>query len=111
MKTEADEIIQMAAEQAAQWQKIIREAVAFEGFEQHLGWLREAVFNPMEKEIITTIKGLDFVPNSIAQLAHIKGQLENMDRIEGRIRGRIQEARDARQKLQELADSTPGEQG
>jgi len=109
MKTETDEIIKMAAEQAAKWQQIIREAQPFEEFvgNKHLEWIKENVFTPMEKEVLLMIRKLDFVPNSIAQLAHIKGQMETLDRIEARILARIQEARDARQKLEELAESTP----
>lgn len=109
MKTETDEIIKLAADQAAQWQKIIREARPYEEFvdQGHLAWLKENIFSPMEKEVLLMIRKLDFVPNSIAQLAHIKGQMETLDRIELRILARIQEARDAQQKLEELANSTP----
>ena len=109
MKTETDEIIKMAADQAAQWQKTIRDARPFEEFIEQgkLEWLKTEIFAPMEKEVMRMIRGLDFVPNSIAQLAHIKGQLESLDRIEKRILGRIQEARDAKRQLEELADSTP----
>lgn len=110
-KTETDEIIKLAAEQAKQWQQIIRDARSFEEFveNKHLDWIKENVFVPMEKEVLLMIRKLDFVPNSIAQLAHIKGQMETMDRIESRILARIQEARDAKQKLEELANSTPSE--
>lgn len=111
MKTEVDDIIKLAAEQAAQWQQVIREARPFEEFVDggHLKWLKENVFAPMEKDVMLLIKGLDFVPNSLAQLGHIKGQLEILDRVEARITGRIQEARDARAKLDEIANSTPHE--
>jgi len=111
MNTETDEIIKLAAEQAAQWQKIIRENRPFEEFVEgkHLEWLKENVFQPMEKDILQMIRKLDFVPSSLAQLGHIKGQLETLDGIEARINGRIQEARDARQKLDDLANSTPHE--
>jgi hypothetical protein len=111
MKTETDEIIKLAAEQAAQWQKIIRDARPYEEFIEgkHLDWLKENIFAPMEKDMIGMIRGLDFVPSSVTQLAHIKGQLETLDRIESRIQSRIQEAREARQKLDELANSTPQE--
>ena len=111
MKTETDEIIKLAADQAAKWQQIIREAQPFEEFvaNKHLDWIKESVFAPMEKEVLLMIRKLDFVPSSIAQLAHIKGQMETLDRIESRILARIQEARDARQKLEELATSTPQE--
>jgi hypothetical protein len=61
----------------------------------------------MEKDILKMLRKLDFVPSSLAQLGHIKGQLETLDGIEARIQGRIQEARDARQKLDDLANSTP----
>lgn len=109
MKTETDEIVKLAAQQATEWQKIIREARPYEEFVEQgkLDWLKENVFGPMEKEVLLMIRKLDFVPNSIAQLAHIKGQMETLDRIESRIQARIQEARDARQKLDELANSTP----
>ena len=111
MKTETDEIIKLAAEQAAQWQKIIRDARPYEEFVEQgkLEWLKAEVFAPMEREVLLMIRKLDFVPNSIAQLAHIKGQMESLDRVEARILGRIQEARDAKQKLEELANSTPQE--
>lgn len=110
-QTETDEIIKLAAEEAARWQQIIRDARPFEEFVEgkHIDWLKENVFTPMEKEMLRMIRGLDFVPNSLAQLGHIKGQLEALDRIEARIVSRIQEARDARQKLDELANSTPQE--
>ena len=113
MKTETDEIIKLAAEQATQWQKIIRDARPYEEFVEQgkLEWIKENVFTPMEKEVLLMIRKLDFVPNSIAQLAHIKGQMETLDRIESRILARIQEARDAKQKLEELANSTPDQQG
>ena len=109
MKTETDEIIKLAAEQASRWQQIIREARPFEEFVEQgkLEWLKAEIFAPMEKEVMLLIRGLDFVPNSIAQVAHIKGQLESLDRIEKRIQGRIQEAKDARRQLDELANSTP----
>lgn len=107
--TEVDEVIKIAAEQARLWQEIIREAQPFEKFvdDGRLDWLKENVFGPMEREVLLMIRKLDFVPNSIAQLAHIKGQMETLDGIETRIRARIQEARDARAKLDELANSTP----
>lgn len=111
MKNESDEIIMLAAEQAAKWQAIIRDAGPYEEFiaNNNLAWLKENIFNPIEKDVLTMIRKLDFVPNSVAQLAHIKGQMETLDRIESRILSRIQEARDARQKLEELANSTPQE--
>jgi len=107
--SEIDEVIRLAAGEASRWQKIIVEARPFEEFVDggHLKWIKENVFAPMEREILTMIRGLDFVPNSVAQVAHIKGQMESLDRIESRILGRIQEARDARHKLDELASSTP----
>ena len=110
--TEVDEVIKMAAEQAKRWQDIILEARPFEEFVDggRLQWLKDNVFSPMEKEVLLMIRTLEFVPNSIAQLAHIKGQMETLDRIESRILARLQEARDARAKLDELAHSTP-EQG
>lgn len=109
MKTETDEIIKLAAQEAQEWQKIIRDARPYEEFVEqgHLDWLKENVFAPMEKEVLLMIRKLDFVPNSIAQLAHIKGQMESLDRVEARILGQIQAAKDAKQKLNELADSTP----
>ena len=109
MKTEVDDIIKLAADQAAQWQKLIREAEPYEEFvrEGKLEWLQENVFVPMEHEMMLMIRGLDFVPNSLAQLGNIKGQLETLDRISSRIMSRIQEGRDARQKLEDLANSTP----
>jgi hypothetical protein len=111
MKTEIDEIIKFSAEEAAKWQQTIRDAAPFEAFveNKHLDWLKENVFAPMEKDLLRMIRGLDFVPNSLAQLGHIKGQMEALDRVEARILSKIQEARDARQKLDELADSTPQE--
>jgi hypothetical protein len=109
MKTETDEIIKLAAEQATLWQKTIRDAQPFREFVEQgkLDFLKENVFGPMEKDILAMIRKLDFVPSSLAQLGHIKGQLETLDSIEGRIMGRIKEARDAAQKLNDLADSTP----
>ena len=109
--SEIDEVIKMAAQEASAWQKIILEARPYEEFvdQGHMKWIKENVFSPMEKEVLLMIRKLDFVPNSVAQLAHIKGQMEALDRIESRILGRIQEARDAREKLKELADSTPQE--
>ncbi len=111
MKTEMDDIIKTQAEEAAKWQQAIRDARPYEEFVEgkHLEWMKENIFAPMEKDMIRMIRGLDFVPSSVTQLAHIKGQLETMDRIESRILSRIQEARDARQKLDELANSTPQE--
>lgn len=102
----------MAAEEAAKWQRIIREARPYEEFVEqgHLEWIKENVFTPMERDVLLMIRKLDFVPNSIAQLAHIKGQMETLDRIESRILARIQEARDAKQKLVELENSTPQEE-
>lgn len=110
-KTETDELIMLQAQEAARFQKIILEARPFEEFVEsgHLAWLKDNVFAPMEKDVMLLIKGLDFVPNSLAQLGHIKGQLEILDRVEARINGRIQEARDARSKLDEIANSTPHE--
>jgi hypothetical protein len=109
-KNEVDEIIRIQAAEAVRLQKVIQESIPFQIFaDSQLPWLKENVFEPMTKEIILMVKGLDFVPNSIAQVAHIKGQLENMDRIENRILGRVQEARDARAKLDEIENSTPQE--
>jgi len=108
-KSEIDEIIRLQAQEASRYQKTILEARPFEEFIPHLEWLKTNVFMPMQMEMILMVKGLDFVPNSIAQVAHIKGQLEALDRIESRILARIQEARDARQKLEEITNSTPQE--
>lgn len=107
-KTEIDEIIKMQAEQAVRFQKIILEAQEYVQFVESgkLEWLKKKIFEPMQLEMVLMIKGLDFVPNSVAQVAHIKGQLEVLDRIESRILGRIQEARDARQRLEEIENST-----
>ena len=111
MKNEPDEIVMLAAEEVVKWQATIRDARPYEEFvaNNNLHWLKENIFNPIEKDVLTMIRKLDFVPNSIAQLAHIKGQMETLDRIELRILSRIQEAREARQKLEELANSTPQE--
>lgn len=99
----------LAAQQAAQWHQTIRDARPFEEFVEgkNLEWLKTNIFDPMEKDILRMIRKLDFVPSSLAQLGHIKGQLETLDGIEARINGRIQEARDARQRLDDLANSTP----
>lgn len=110
-KTETEEIIRMQAEQAVQLQKIILEAQEFVQFVEsgRLEWLREKIFKPLQMEMLLMVKGLDFVPNSVAQVAHIKGQLEVMDRIESRILGPIENGRVARQRLEELQNSTPQE--
>lgn len=106
---ETDEIIRLQAEQAVKLHQLMLEAKPFEDFvsKGHLEWLKKNVFVEMERELILMVKGLDFVPNSIAQVAHMKGQLETLDRIESRILGRIQEANNARQKLLDLQHSTP----
>lgn len=108
--SEVEELIRMQAGEAVRLHKIITDARPFEVFlSEQLPWLKENVFKPMEHDMIAEIKKLDFVPNSIAQVAFINGQLISMDRVESRIRGRVQEAQDARAKLDEIENSTPSQ--
>ena len=105
-----DEIIREQAEMAMQAQKVIQDSIPFEKFlAEQLPWLEEHVFQPMRLDMLTLVKGLDFVHNSIAQVAHIKGQLEALDRIVSRIQGPINSANAARLQLEQLQNSTPQE--